>query len=89
MFHYCLPYSAWADGNFAEAAGQLVKMVEHPNQSQPNLVGPRADGTPCTNPFITNKCDFQIAFIGQVKKRRICCLENVSGLSLKREFIHG
>ena len=25
----CLPYSALADGNLAEAAGQLGKMVEH------------------------------------------------------------
>ena len=31
----------------AEAAVQLSKMVEHPNQSQPNP-GPLADGTPCT-----------------------------------------
>ena len=29
MFH-CLSNSAWADGNLAEAAGQLGKMVEHP-----------------------------------------------------------
>ena len=39
--------SAWPDGNLAEAAEQLAKMVEHPNQSQPNP-GPRADGTPCS-----------------------------------------
>ena len=44
-----MPNSAWADGNSAEAAGQLGKKVEHPNQSQPNP-GPRADGTPCTYP---------------------------------------
>ena len=29
VFH-CLPNSAWADGNVAEAAGQLSKMVESP-----------------------------------------------------------
>ena len=34
-------------GIMAEAAVQLSKMVEHPNQSQPNP-GPLADGTPCT-----------------------------------------
>ena len=45
MFH-CLPDSAWADGNLAEAAEQLVKMVEHRNQSQPNP-GPQGHGTPC------------------------------------------
>ena len=38
--------TAWADGNLAEVAGQPGKMVEHPNQSQPNP-GPQADGTPC------------------------------------------
>ena len=43
---HCLPDSAWADGNLAEAAGQLGKMVEHRNQSQPNP-GLRAHGTPC------------------------------------------
>ena len=42
MFH-CLPDSAGANGNLAEADGQLMK---HPNQSQPNP-GLRADGTPC------------------------------------------
>ena len=43
----CLPDSAWADGNLAEVAGQLGKMVvEHPYQSQPNP-GLRADGTLC------------------------------------------
>ena len=46
MFH-CLPNYAWADGNVAEAAGQLGKMVEHPNPSQPKP-GPRADGTLCS-----------------------------------------
>ena len=35
MLH-CLPYSAWADGILAEAARQLGKVVEHPNQRQPN-----------------------------------------------------
>ena len=45
MFH-CLPNSAWADWNLAEAAVQLGKMVEHPNQSQPNP-GLRADESPC------------------------------------------
>ena len=45
MFH-CLPDSAWADGNLAEAAGQLGKLVEHRNQSQPNP-GLRSLGTPC------------------------------------------
>ena len=45
MFH-CLPNSAWANGNLAEAARQLGKIVEHPTQSQPNP-GLRADGTPC------------------------------------------
>ena len=28
----------WADGNLAEAARRLDKMVEHRNQSQPNQV---------------------------------------------------
>ena len=46
MFH-CLPDSAWADGNLAEAAGQLGKMVEHKNQSQPNRGSP-GDVSPCT-----------------------------------------
>ena len=33
---HCLPDSSdWADENLAEAAGQLGKMVEHPNQCQP------------------------------------------------------
>ena len=45
MFH-CLPNSDWADGNLAEAAVQLGKMVEHLNESQPNT-GPRADGILC------------------------------------------
>ena len=45
MFH-CLPNSAWADWNLAEVAVQLGKMVEHPNQSQPNP-GLRADESPC------------------------------------------
>ena len=45
MFH-CLPNFAWADWNLAEVAGQLGKMVEHPNQSQPNP-GLRADESPC------------------------------------------
>ena len=40
---HCLPDSAWADGNLAELAEQLGKMVEYPNQSQPNP-GPCADG---------------------------------------------
>ena len=34
-FHY-LPRYAWADGSLAELAEELVKMLEHPNQSQPN-----------------------------------------------------
>ena len=50
----CFANSAWADGNLAEAAGQMGKMVEHPNQNQPNP-GPQADGTPCTNSY---KMDF-------------------------------
>ena len=41
------PNSAWANGSLAEVAGQLGKMVEHPDQDQPNP-GPRANGTPCT-----------------------------------------
>ena len=45
MFH-CQSNSARADGNLAEAAGQLGKMMEHSNQSQPNP-GAQADGTPC------------------------------------------
>ena len=40
-----LPDSAWADGNLAEGAGQLCKMVEHRNQSQPNP-GLSSLGTP-------------------------------------------
>ena len=35
MFHY-LHDSTRADGNLAEVARQLGKMVEHPNQSQLN-----------------------------------------------------
>ena len=31
MFH-CLPDSAWAGGNLAEAAGQLDNMLEHPTK---------------------------------------------------------
>ena len=46
MFHF-LPSSAWADWNLAEVAVQLGKIVEHPNQSQPNP-GLRADESPCT-----------------------------------------
>ena len=42
MFH-CLPNSDRADGNLTEAARQIGKMVEHPNQIQPNP-GPREDG---------------------------------------------
>ena len=42
-----MPNSARADGNLAEAAGQLGKMVEHRNQSQPNP-GLRSLGTPCS-----------------------------------------
>ena len=45
-----LPNSAWGDGNLAEVAGQLVKIVEHPNQSDPNP-GPQADRTPCSSIF--------------------------------------
>ena len=44
VFH-CLPDSAWADGNLAEASGQLV---EDPNQGQPNPV-PRVDRTDWTS----------------------------------------
>ena len=47
MLH-CLPSFAWADGNLAEAAVQLDKMMEHPNQSQPNP-GLRADESPCSS----------------------------------------
>ena len=43
-----LPNSAWADENLAEATGQLGKMVDLKNQSQPNP-GPRADGAACTS----------------------------------------
>ena len=55
MFH-CLPDSAWADGNLAEAAGQLGKMVVHRNQSQPNP-GLSSLGTPCIS---FNKLDNKI-----------------------------
>ena len=47
LVSYCLRDSAWANGNLAEVAMQLGKMVEHPNKSQPNP-GLRAHGTPCT-----------------------------------------
>ena len=47
VFH-CLPNSASADGNFAEAAGQMGKVLEHPNQSQPNP-GPLPDESHCSN----------------------------------------
>ena len=46
VFH-CLPNSACLLTDWGEVVGPLGKIVEHPNQSQPNL-GPRADGTPCT-----------------------------------------
>ena len=46
MFHF-LPDSALADVNLAEAAGQLGKMVDHRNHSQPNP-GLSSLGTPCT-----------------------------------------
>ena len=42
------PNSAWADENLAEASGQLGKMVEHRDQSQPNP-GLSSLGTPCTS----------------------------------------
>ena len=45
VFH-CLPTSVWADGNLAEAAGQVSKLVEQEEQSQPNP-GLRPDGPPC------------------------------------------
>ena len=38
--HMCM--APWADGNMAEAAGQLGNMVEHPNPSQ-HIPGLRAD----------------------------------------------
>ena len=44
MFH-CLSDSAWADGNLADAAVQLGKMVEYRNQIQPNPGLPE-HGTP-------------------------------------------
>ena len=37
MFN-CLPNSASADGNLAEAAGQMGKKVENPNKVSPNQV---------------------------------------------------
>ena len=33
---YQLSGSVWADGSLAELAGQLGKMMDHPNQSQSN-----------------------------------------------------
>ena len=45
VFHP-LPNSASADWDLAEVAVQLGKMVEHPNQSQPNP-GLRAEESPC------------------------------------------
>ena len=53
-FVCCLPNSAWADGNLAEAAGQMGKKVEHPNQSQPNP-GPLPDESPCIDTRINYK----------------------------------
>ena len=44
-FH-CLPNSAWADGNLAEAARSWARWVKHQNHSQPNPCL-RAHGTPC------------------------------------------
>ena len=44
----CLPNSAWADEDLAEAAEQLSNMVEHPNPSQPDP-DLRAEETPCIN----------------------------------------
>ena len=40
-----IPLSAWASGNWAELARHLCKLVDHLNQSQPNL-GLRPDRTP-------------------------------------------
>ena len=42
----CLPDSAGANGDLAELAGQLGKMMEHLNQSEPNP-GPRPPVSPC------------------------------------------
>ena len=62
MFH-CLPDSAWADGNLAEVAGQLGKMLEHRNQSQPNP-GLSSLGTPCTNmPFFVRDMPLRKPFL--------------------------
>ena len=36
LFFHCLPSSAWANGNLADVAGQLGKMVEQSDQSHPN-----------------------------------------------------
>ena len=47
VFH-CQPYSAWADGNLAEAA-------ERPNQSH-TYPGARADGTPCNSLHFLQVC---------------------------------
>ena len=44
---FLLPDSAWANGNLAEAAGQLGNMVEHPNQLRQPNPGLQADGIPC------------------------------------------
>ena len=49
-----LPNSVWAAENLAEAAGQLGKMVEKTNQSQPNP-GARPNDSPCN---ISQQCSF-------------------------------
>ena len=67
MFH-CLLVLLGQMGKLAESAGQLGKVLEHPNLSQPGL---RSDGTPCISPrniflsiaaYMLSKWFFQFVF---------------------------
>ena len=53
----CSTVTAKADGNLAEAAGQLGKMVEHINQNQPNSL--RGHGMPCRESQAKTRVVFQ------------------------------
>ena len=65
-----------ADGNLTEVAVQLGKMVEHPDQSQPNP-GLRADESPCIVhilhilSFQDASPQYQITFYSQVASGHI------------------
>ena len=58
---HCLPSSASADSNLAEAAEKHGKIVEYPDQSLPNPAA-RAKGTPCKYVVPQHSCSLQIGF---------------------------